>query len=516
MVKDIKLNNYLLNIAAIIFSVIALCCLLKDYTLSHASNFFNLADIKISWDYCSSFFYTLPLLSIPVLIFSKGYFDALGYSLYKKLVIFLSIIASIASFYLVIFSANLFTLFIGYELLTICTIPLIITKYSKEEKVALRHYLIILIATSTTLFLPALLILQNILGNTDFAEGGVLLDKISNNDAIILLLLFFFGVAKAAIYPFHNWMLHAMIAPHPISAIIHGVIVVKAGVISLLKIILYIFGRNYITYLIHFNVWLLFIPAFGAVYSGIKALGQNEIKKILAYSTISQLNFIILLALTVKDINIVNELILSHAILKVTLFLTAGYFYIKHKATTLKDISGVIKQSYLTSVIFIVVSFSMMGLPLLSGGIVKAQIVSNTLELEISSLIFCCSILTSSYLLKILFHMIFLPASKTHVINRKLHLVTMRLSLLICVSAEFFLILHMTTNNSIAAYKKFAIQLTLASIVTLLSYIIKLENWINNKSFLNVRMNWLITKVEISQSLQTIILFISLIIFMNI
>ena len=518
MIKELKSYNYFLNITAIIISVLAVLFLFKDSILRDSSSFLSCMDIKISFHPYLNFFCLLPLLSIPVLIFSYGYFTALKYSSYQKIVIFLSIGAAILSFYLVVLSANLFTLFVGYELLTLCTIPLIITRYLEEEKIALKYYLAILIGTSTTMFLPALLFVHNIVGNTDFIEGGILANKLSDNNAIILLLLFLFGISKAALPPFYGWMMHAMVAPHPISAIIHGVLVVKAGVIALIKVILFTFGKDYITFLLQNNSWLLIIPAYGAIYSGLKALSENQIKRILAYSTISQLNFIILLALTIKDMTIVAHLILSHAILKVTLFLTAGYFYVKYKATSLQDISGVAKDSYLTSAIFLFVSFSMMGLPLMSGGIVKTQIIGDILEFEISTLIFFCSILTSSYLLKILYHMIFLPIKKTYIEQKNAPFISMKLGLLICIFTELFFITqftNITTIDSLYAYKKFSLQIILALIMVVLSYVIKLDKLLNFKTF-SIHIYRPKVEIILSQSWQVILLFTSLIIFMNI
>ncbi len=518
MLQKLKSYNYFLNITAIIIPVLVLLFLLQDSILSDSYLFFSCIDIKISFHPYLHFFCLLPLLSIPVFVFSLGYFNKLKYNFYQKIVIFLSIAAAILSFYIVVLSANLFTLFVGYELLTICTIPLIITRYLEEEKIALKYYLTILIGTSTSMFLPALLFVYNIAGNTDFIEGGILENKISDTNAIILLLLFLLGISKAAVPPFYSWMMHAMVAPHPISAIIHGVLVVKAGVISVIKVILFIFGKDYITFLLQNNSWLLIIPAYGAIYSGFKALGEGQIKRILAYSTISQLNFIILLSLTIKDMTIVTHLILSHAILKVTLFLVAGYFYVKYKATSLEDISGVAKHSYLASAIFLLVSFSMMGLPLLSGGIVKTRIIGGMLEFEVSSLIFFCSILTSSYLLKILYHMIFLPIKKVYIEEKNTSFISMKLGLLVCIFTEFFFVIQLTNItaiDSLYVYKKFSLQLILALIMVVLSYVIKLDKLLNFKAFA-INIFWPKVEIILSQSWQVIILFVSIIIFMNI
>ncbi|RMF00037.1 MAG: monovalent cation/H+ antiporter subunit D family protein, partial [Alphaproteobacteria bacterium] len=149
---------------------------------------------------------------------------------------------AIASTIGIAFAANLFTLFLFYEILTLSTYPLVAHKGNDEAKAGGRVYLLILLGTSMVLFLPAVIATAVIAGTLDFTFGGILAGKTSDTVIAILLALYVFGIGKAAVMPLHWWLPAAMVAPTPVSALLHAVAVVKAGVFSVLKVIVYIFG----------------------------------------------------------------------------------------------------------------------------------------------------------------------------------------------------------------------------------------------------------------------------------
>src|SRR5262245_30820478 len=145
----------------------------------------------------------------------------------------------------VAFSANLFTLFLFYEALTFVTYPLVGHKETPEAKAGARKYVIYLLGAAKVLLLPAVILIYNVAGTLDFRSGGVLqAAQISQQPRLLLLIfaLFLFGFAKNALMPLHSWLPAAMVAPTPVSALLHAVAVVKTGVFSTLRVFLFIFG----------------------------------------------------------------------------------------------------------------------------------------------------------------------------------------------------------------------------------------------------------------------------------
>ena len=188
---------------------------------------------------------------------------------------------------------NLLLLFIFYEFLTFATYPLVTHKETEQSIKAGRLYLGILVGSSLLLFLPAIIWVWHATGTLNFTNGGILANSFNPEHATILLFLFVFGIGKAALMPLHWWLPAAMVAPTPVSALLHAVAVVKAGVFSILMVICYIFGTEFINSSGsgYFLIWASTITLF---ISSIIAIRQNDIKARLAYSTISQLSYIIL------------------------------------------------------------------------------------------------------------------------------------------------------------------------------------------------------------------------------
>ena len=168
------------------------------------------------------------------------------------------------------FAANLFTLFLFYEVLTLSTYPLVTHHGTDKAKAGGRTYLGILVGTSVVFLLPALVFTWHVAGTTDFTPGGILNGKLSGFALGGLLALYMFGIGKAALMPFHRWLPAAMVAPTPVSALLHAVAVVKAGVFSVVKVILYVFGTEHLAAAANTD-WLVAVAGFTIVAASVVA-----------------------------------------------------------------------------------------------------------------------------------------------------------------------------------------------------------------------------------------------------
>ena len=217
-------------------------------------------------------------------IYSIGYMRANKENKQTRFYVFfaLSITATIG----IAFSANLFTLFLFYEVLTLCTYPLVSHKGDAKTIRSARIYLGVLLTTSIGLLLPAILWTYFVAGTGDFTPGGILEGNLEGPALGLLLGLFVFGIGKAAVMPVHRWLPAAMVAPTPVSALLHAVAVVKAGVFTVIKVIVYIFGVEHL-FAEPSSGWLLYAAAFTVIVASIVALKQTNIKRLLAYSTVT-------------------------------------------------------------------------------------------------------------------------------------------------------------------------------------------------------------------------------------
>ncbi len=191
------------------------------------------------------------------------------------------------------FASNLFTLFLFYEALTLLTFPLVTHHGTDEARRAGRVYLGILLFTSISFLLFAILFTWRLTGTIEFTPGGILGAETSSGMVTVLLLLYAFGAGKAALMPFHRWLPNAMVAPTPVSALLHAVAVVKAGVFAILKIVVYVFGLDLLRGS-DASLSLMTIASFTMLMAAVIAIRQDNLKARLAYSTISQLAYIVL------------------------------------------------------------------------------------------------------------------------------------------------------------------------------------------------------------------------------
>ncbi len=266
------------------------------------------------------------------------------------------------------FAGNLFTLFIFYELLTLSTYPLVTHAGDDAAREGGRMYLGYLLGTSVMLLLLALIWTWSLTGTLDFRSGGILEGAVTPGIASILLILFVFGIGKTALMPFHLWLPAAMVAPTPVSALLHAVAVVKAGVFTLLKVAIYIFGLDYLAE-IPATQWLMYVAAATILLAAIVALRQDNLKLRLAWSTISHLSYVVLGALLATPLGIVGGgmHIVMHAFAKITLFFCAGAILVATHKTRISEMDGLGRRMPLTMAAFLVASLSIIGLPPLGG-----------------------------------------------------------------------------------------------------------------------------------------------------
>ncbi len=314
----------------------------------------------------------------------------------------------------VAFAGNLFTLFLFYEILTLGTFPLVTHHQTPAAKRAGRVYLGILLSTSIGFQLLAIVWTYFLAGTLEFKPGGILADAgLSEPMAALLLALYVFGVGKAAVMPVHRWLPAAMVAPTPVSALLHAVAVVKAGVFTILKVTIYIFGWDFIADM-GASHWLIWAPAATIILASLVAFTKDNLKARLAYSTISQLSYIVLGALLANRWGIVGGgmHIAMHAFGKITLFFAAGAVMIASHKTDVSQMRGLGRQMPITFGAFLLASLSIIGLPPGGGAWSKWFLGLGTLEagqLGLLAVLMLSSLLTLVYLLEIPVKAFFLP-----------------------------------------------------------------------------------------------------------
>ena len=268
----------------------------------------------------------------------------------------------------VAFAANMFTLFVFYEALTLSTYPLVTHHGTDEARRGGRTYLGLLLLTSIAFQLLAVVWTWIVAGTLDFAAGGILEGKASPALIGILLLLYMFGIGKAALMPFHRWLPAAMVAPTPVSALLHAVAVVKAGVFTVLKVTVYVFGIDLLAD-VHARDLVLYVAAFTIIAASLVAIRQDNLKRRLAYSTVSQLSYVVLGAMLVTEISVIGGgiHIAMHAFGKITLFFCAGAILVAAHKTNVSDLDGIGRAMPVTMFAFLVGALSVIGLPPLGG-----------------------------------------------------------------------------------------------------------------------------------------------------
>ena len=387
-------------------------------------------EIKLLYtEITSIFLLTVGFLWLLNNIYSIGYIkiQKIGYTYFMSFIfLFIATTSLIAS------SGNLITLFFFYEVLTLSTYFLV--SYKKEYyevKLAAGKYLQVLMSTSACFFLMAIVLSFVETGSFAFTNYGIMeFYSISQWWIIpLLLLLFLYGSSKAATLPFHFWLPEAMIAEIPVSALLHAVAVVKSGIITLLYVISYYFGVKFlenqaISHPISFSI-PKYIAGFSAIYASILAIKKTEIKRVLAYSTMSQLGYMTMIIFSFHE-NMEWTTILqliAHAVAKINLFFCAGIFYLKYKIKKISDMNSLAKKEFILCLCFAICALSIIGLPPTIGFISKFNMLVYAMKNQEFFIIFVLSIgtiLNCYYFLPIISRMFFEKRLSKESENREL------------------------------------------------------------------------------------------------
>ena len=367
-------------------------------------------DISFKVDALGIFFaLTASFLWIITSFYSIGYVRALNEHAQTRYFIFFAVTLSATMG--VAFSANMFTTFLFYEIITLSTFPLVAHKQTPEAMKGARRYLVYLLGTSIAFQLFAIFLTYNIAGTLEFSNSGIFNNivgqGVSNALLIATFILFMAGIAKAALMPLHSWLPAAMVAPTPVSALLHAVAVVKTGVFVVVKVVLHIFGVNLLTQL-SLGTALAYFASFTIIVASIVALRQDNLKARLAYSTISQLSYIILGVALLTPSGITGGVmhIVLHAFGKITLFFCAGAIYVATHKTKVSELDGIGKQMPFTMAAFTLAAISMIGIPPLGGFLSKWYLVIGAIEAgqtPIIVVLVVSTILNAAYFLPIVY-----------------------------------------------------------------------------------------------------------------
>ncbi|WP_424003696.1 cation:proton antiporter [Haloarcula salina] len=320
------------------------------------------------------------LLWIVTSFYSIGYMRGLDEHAQTRY--FASFAASLASAVGVAFASNLLTLFVCYELLTVSTYPLVTHDETDEARAAGRKYLAYTFGGGVAVLGGTVLVFV-LTGTTAFTPGG--LEGLATADPTLArtafaLLAAGFGV-KAALMPAHSWLPDAMVAPTPVSGLLHAVAVVKSGVFGIARVVLDVYGTGTMEQL-GVGLPLAAVAAFTLLTASVIALRQDNLKRRLAYSTISQLSYIVLGLALLKGDALVGGLlhIPAHAFMKLTLFFCAGAIHVETHTDDISDMAGIGKRMPLTMAAFGVAAAGMAGIPLVAGFVSKWYLVIGALD----------------------------------------------------------------------------------------------------------------------------------------
>ncbi len=309
------------------------------------------------------------------------------------------------------FSANLMTLYMFYEMLTLVTVPLVMHELDRKSIVATRKYIKYSIGGAAFAFIGFISILT--FGTTqDFVYGGVLsADAMAQRETLLLavyvLMVLGFGV-KAAIFPFHGWLPSASVAPTPVTALLHAVAVVKAGAFAIIRVTYYSYGTDFLR-----GSWAQYVilgfAAFTIVFGSAKALKELHCKRRLAYSTVSNLSYIVFAAALMTPAGMIGGMVhmIFHGLMKITLFYCIGAVMIKTGRRYLWEMDGLGRRMPLVFTAFTLAGLALIGVPPLVGFVSKWYIAVAAVEegsvmawIGIGALILS-ALLTAVYILQV-------------------------------------------------------------------------------------------------------------------
>lgn len=284
----------------------------------------------------------------------------------------------------VAFSDNLFTMYLFYEIVSICTYPLVAHHQDEEGYAGARKYIVYLTTTAKAFLLPAMILIYVLTGTLDFTHDiryGIFSPELREILVIMLYIFCIFGFAKNGIMPFHHWLPGAMVAPTPVSALLHAVAVVKVGVFCTTRVMLYTFGLDTME-LLNLGIPTAYFVGFTILAASVIALSKDNLKSRLAYSTVSQLSYIILGVALLTEAGIQGGLIhiVNHAFSKITLFFCAGAIYVAAHKKYISEMEGLGKTMPFTFGAFAVASLSMIGAPPVAGFVTKWTLLVGSIQ----------------------------------------------------------------------------------------------------------------------------------------
>jgi multicomponent Na+:H+ antiporter subunit D len=313
------------------------------------------------------------------------------------------------------FSGSLFTLYLFYEIISIFTYPLVMHHQDEEGYYGGRKYIIYLMFASKAFLLPAMALTYVMCGTLDFSTTGIM-DGIFPTTAgrtmvTVTFLLFLFGFAKAAVMPLHNWLPDAMVAPTPVSALLHAVVVVKVGVFSICRVMLSLFGVE----LLHrtgLGYVTVCIASFTIITASVIALTRTNLKALLAYSTVSQLSYMILGVAMLTPRAVTGGLIhiANHAFAKITLFFCAGAIYVSSRKKDITEMKGLGRAMPLTFAAFSAASLSMIGAPPAGGFVSKWFLLTGAVaahQVGIVAVLLVSTLLNAAYFVPVVYYAFF-------------------------------------------------------------------------------------------------------------
>ncbi len=308
------------------------------------------------------------------------------------------------------FSDNLLTLYLFYEIVSVCTYPLVAHHQDEESYAGARKYLTYLTTTAKGLILPAMVLIYVLSGTLDFSLGinkGILPPDAHRWVVTALYACCILGFAKNGVMPFHSWLPSAMVAPTPVSALLHAVAVVKVGVFSTVRVMLYVFGVDTMSAL-NLGIPTALFVSVTIVIGSIVALSKDNLKARLAYSTVSQLSYIILGVALLNPAGIQGGLIhiANHAFSKITLFFCAGAIYVVTHKKNISEMSGLGRVMPFTFGAFALASLSMIGAPPVAGFVTKWYLLNGAWDagsMTILVVLLASTLLNAAYFVPIVY-----------------------------------------------------------------------------------------------------------------
>ncbi len=308
------------------------------------------------------------------------------------------------------FSDNMLTLYLFYEIVSICTYPLVAHHQDEEGYEGGKKYIAYLTATAKGLVLPAMALIYALTGTLDFSTNistGILPAEANRWVVTGLYACCILGFAKNGVMPFHNWLPSAMVAPTPVSALLHAVAVVKVGVFSTVRVMLYVFGVDKMSEL-NLGLPTAYFVSITIIVGSIVALSKDNLKARLAYSTVSQLSYVILGVALLTPAGIQGGVIhiANHAFSKITLFFCAGAIYVATHKKNISEMSGLGRVMPFTFGAFALASLSMIGAPPVAGFVTKWYLLNGAMDahsMAVIAVLLSSTLLNAAYFVPIVY-----------------------------------------------------------------------------------------------------------------